>query len=159
MLQPVVQSRVQNHSVDSTALCATNSPCQHHTITALYVQKRFSHGALNARCDTMHSQQAGGLENRQMQDHSDMDSIAWGQQTSPHCVSALGPCGKNHGGGPPAACVTAQHLVLSQLYQILQSLLVHLHTHCSDTAAGPCLQHLGHPPGVEMLDASPQASS
>ncbi len=56
-------------------------------------------------------------------------SIALGQQTAPHCVSALGACGKNHGGGPPAARVPAQHLALSQLYQILQSLLIHLHTH------------------------------
>jgi len=88
-------------------------------------------------------------------------SVAWGQQTSPHCVSALWPCGKHHGGRPPAARVTAQHLVLSQLYQILESLLIHLHTHthCSDTVARLYLQQLGQPSRVEPLDISPQASS
>ena len=75
-----------------------------------------------------------------------MKSKAWGQQRSPHCVSALGACGKNHGGGSPAARVPAQHLALSQLYQILQPLLVHLHTHTAQTLY---LQHLRHPPRTE----------
>ena len=52
----------------SLALCATSSPCQHHTITALCMPKHLSHGALNVRCDTMHLHLAGGLENRQISD-------------------------------------------------------------------------------------------
>lgn len=57
-----------NHSVDGTARCAANSPCQHHTTTIFCMQKHISHGALRVQRSF---QQAGGLDNRQMQAHRD----------------------------------------------------------------------------------------
>ena len=62
---------------------------------------------------------------------------------SPHCVSTLGPHGKNHGWRTPAARVSAQHLVLRQLYQILQPLLVDLHKQApQESSAWRREQHL-----------------
>ncbi len=46
-----------NHSVDGTARCAANSPCQHHTTTIFCMQKHISHGALSAGCNAVSNRQ------------------------------------------------------------------------------------------------------